>query len=272
MTTRDPRDLVYVGDAHLEAEGEALDAFVAFLHHLGDTADRVVLMGDLFNLWIGMRDLERPHQRRVVGALADLRRRGVAVHYVEGNRDYRVRDAYVGHALDSSGDEGRVDRAGGRSLFAIHGDLTNEQDRQYRTWRRLSRSAPMWWGFRAFPPGRRLIWAERLEARLRRTNRDYKGSFPEAAVRHYAARWLARGHDAVVLGHFHVERDLIAEAPSPPGRILVLPEWTSSRRHLRVTPDGTIAFVDSGLSPRNAQGQTLGAPVPPQPFSARTEK
>jgi hypothetical protein len=31
----------------------------------------------------------------------------------------------------------------------------------------------------------------------------------------------------------------------PAGRILVLPEWKATRRHLRVGADGQIAFVDA---------------------------
>lgn len=89
--------------------------------------------------------------------------------------------------------------------------------------------------------------AEALESRMRASNPAFKGWFPEQAVRDYAASFLARGHDALVLGHFHVERDLKALPPSPPGRILVLPEWKGSRRHLRVTPEGDIRFVDSPL-------------------------
>ena len=55
------------------------------------------------------------------------------------------------------------------------------------------------------------------------------------------------GHDVVVLGHFHEEHRLEAVPPSPPGRVFVLPEWKTSRRHLRVTADGDVAIVDSSI-------------------------
>ena len=73
---------------------------------------------------------------------------------------------------------------------------------------------------------------------MRRSNARFKAAFPEAVVRRYAEGFLRQGHDAVVLGHFHVERAL-------DGRIFVLPEWKESRRHLRVSPDGEIGFADS---------------------------
>jgi len=232
------KDLVFIGDVHLEAEGPDLDAFVALLRRLGDSAARIVLAGDLFNVWLGARDLERPHQTRVVRTLEELRGRGVVVRYLEGNRDYRVSGAYVGTALDDAPADGLVERVGRRSIFAIHGDLANPADRQYRAWRRFSRSAPVWGAFRALPAPVRLRLSDRIEAAMRRSNARFKASFPAEVVRQYASGFLAQGHDAVVLGHFHVEREM-------EGRIFVLPEWKESRRHLRVDGEGSIAFVDS---------------------------
>ena len=181
-------------------------------------------------------------QTTVVAKLAELRRRGVVVRYLEGNRDYGIARCYTGVAVDEASDAGLVERFGGTSLFAAHGDGINPADRQYRLWRRVSRSAPVWWMFRLVPATRRARLAEALERRLRATNVGFKSHFPESAVRSWAARHLAAGHDAVVLGHFHVELDLTAAGR---GRILVLPEWKGSRRHLQVRTDGSLAFVDS---------------------------
>ncbi len=238
-------DLVLLGDVHLDRDDPDLGAFLRFLEAIAPTTRRLVLVGDLFNLWIGRRELEQPHQRAVIEALEALRRRGLVVRYVEGNRDYRIGPAYSGTGLDDATDLGIVERWGGVSLYVAHGDLANERDRRYRAWRRVSRSGPVWMAFNALPRARRLRLAEGLEARLRATNAAYKREFPEASVRGYAARRLQEGHDAVVLGHFHVERDLAARPPSPPGRILILPAWKGSRRHLRVSAEGEVSFVDS---------------------------
>lgn len=238
----DGKDLVFIGDAHLEAMDEPCRDFIAFLEGLGQTAQRIVLMGDLFNLWLGLRELEHPYQTAVVRKLAELRRHGVVVRYLEGNRDYRIGAAYAGFAVDDANEDGIVEHFAGHKLFAVHGDLANLADRQYRRWRRLSRSGVVWRLFNLFPRRRRRRLAETLEARMRSTNLDFKQVFPEAAVRAYAAPYLEASHDAVILGHFHVEQDLRVETG---GRILVLPEWKESRRHLRVGPAGEVEFVDS---------------------------
>jgi UDP-2,3-diacylglucosamine hydrolase len=234
-------DLVFVGDVHLDRDDPDLPAFLAFLERLGPSSRRIVLMGDLFNLWLGRRELEQPHQTAVLERLAGLRRRGVSVRYLEGNRDYRIGPCYGGGALDDSTDHAIVETCGGRRLVAVHGDLANPHDRNYRRWRWFSRLGLVWGLFNLVPRSQRMRWANSMERRLRSSNPEFKGEFPEAAVREYAATLLGEDDDALVLGHFHLELDL---AP-PPHRVLVLPEWKGSRRHLRVTSAGEIGFVDS---------------------------
>ncbi|HEX6852068.1 MAG TPA: metallophosphoesterase [Candidatus Polarisedimenticolaceae bacterium] len=236
------RDLVFIGDVHLDRDDPDLTAFLAFLEALVPTTERIVLMGDLFNLWIGSEELEQPHHRAVIDQLASMRRRGLVVRYLEGNRDYRVGARHAGGALEDASEEGFEERHAGRRLWCAHGDLVNVRDRQYRTWRRVSRSRAAWAVFSLVPRRRRLAFAESLERRMRGTNLGMKRAVPEELLRAYAAPRFAAGFDAVVLGHFHVELDVRDEGK----RILVVPEWKGSRRHLRVGADGTIAFVGGG--------------------------
>ena len=239
------RDVVFVGDVHLDAGDSDLGPFCAFLRSLAGSVVTIVLLGDLFNLWIGRPELEGDHHREVLDAIRDLRAAGVAVDYVEGNRDYRIADLHLGRSLDRVTTSGIDVTCGDVRIHAVHGDLANPRDRQYRAWRAVSRSAPFWWLFRVVPRGRRLALVESLERRMRGSNLHHKTVFPEDDVRRYAAGLLAGGRDAVVLGHFHERHELQASPPSPPGRIVVLPLWKDARQHLRVRPDGEFLFESS---------------------------
>jgi len=237
--------LAFVGDVHLDRDDPDLDDFLAFLERLGKRCGRIVLMGDLFNLWIGQQRLEQPHHRAVVDTLTAMRAAGVVVRYLEGNRDYRIGPCYAGTAVDDATLDGIEESCGGRRLFAVHGDLANRADRQYRTWRAVSRSRLLWGVFNLLPPGRRGRMAERAEQRMRATNLGFKREFPERMVRDYGSGFLAAGYDVVVLGHFHVEKRLVVTTPDVAGEIFVLPMWKDSRRHLEVSSSGEIEFVDS---------------------------
>jgi len=234
-------DLVFVGDVHLDRDDRDLSAFVSYLRSLGGSARRIVLMGDLFNLWIAAKDVEQDHHRVVTSCLATLRSGGTQIHYLEGNRDYRIAGAHEGAVFDAVSDIGLREDWGSRSIWAAHGDLVNREDLQYRAWRRVSRSTPFWWLFSAIPHRRRFAIAESIESRMRATNVEMKRAFPEGLVRAYAAPHLSSPGSAVVLGHFHVEKELRA-GPDGTGRIFVLPEWKGSRRHLRVTAGGDMRF------------------------------
>jgi len=238
-------DLVFIGDVHLDDDDPHLPAFLELLDDLASSASRVVFLGDLFNLWIGRRELARSHQIAVAGRLRELRARGVVVRYIEGNRDFRVGECFGGDLFDDVSNGGIEERFGGRRIWAIHGDLANAADRQYRAWRRLSRTSVVWWLFNLVPRRRRLRLAEAAETRMRTSNTGFKRAFPEEVVRAYGRSFLREPGDIVVLGHFHVEKDLRLDPPGVEGRVLVLPEWRSSRRHLRVTDGGAVSFIDS---------------------------
>jgi UDP-2,3-diacylglucosamine pyrophosphatase LpxH len=237
-------DLVFIGDVHLDRDDPDLPAFLGYLRGLPPRAGRVVLMGDLFNLWIGAPEQEQAHHLKVIACLRELRASGTEVHYLEGNRDYRIARAHEGGAFDVVGDLGLREDWGGRRIWASHGDLVNRNDVQYRTWRRVSRSSAAWWVYSAIPRSRRFAIAESVERKMRATNVSMKGAFPEALVRQYAFKHLHDSGSAVVLGHFHVEKELRA-GPDDGGRIFVLPEWKGSRRHLCVSSTGTMRFEDS---------------------------
>lgn len=237
-------DLVVVGDVHLDRDDADLAAFLTYLRGLPPRAGRIVLMGDLFNLWIGAAELEQDHHRAVVACLTQIRAEGTEVHYLEGNRDYRIAQAHGGGAFDAVSDTGLCEDWAGRRIWAAHGDLVNRKDFQYRAWRRLSRSTPLWWLFSAVPKRRRFAMAESVEKSMRATNLAMKREFPEALIRDYAAPYLTTDGSSVVLGHFHIERELPG-GPDGSRRIFVLPEWKGSRRHLRVTGKGEMRFEDA---------------------------
>lgn len=215
-----------LADAHIGGPGGSAAELVAQLAALPDRGcTRLVLLGDLFQTWIGSRKFETPDVPPVVEALAALRRVGIRVDYIEGNRDFYIAGSPYAHAFDSIGRELAFEAAGSRYL-AVHGDGLNDRDRQYLFWRWLSKSAPV----RALILGTPRRFARRLvtrtEARLSRTNFKHKREIPERVIRDYAERRLTDGHDVLLLGHFHEERRWRVSG----GRVWLLEAWYTSRR------------------------------------------
>jgi UDP-2,3-diacylglucosamine hydrolase len=192
-----------IADAHLGGPGGPAGPLIAQLEALpAQGCRRLILMGDLFQAWVGFPRFETPEILAVVASLRDLRRQGIEVDYVEGNRDFFLAGSPYADAFDRIGLETSL-AVGGVRYLAVHGDGLNDRDWKYLFWRRLSKSAPVRFLVRNIP--RRLAhrMVHSTEKRLSQTNFKHRAAVPEAAIRRYAERRLAEGHDVLLLGHFH---------------------------------------------------------------------
>lgn len=237
-------DLVVVADSHMIRQDAELGRFVSFLDSLASDTSILYMLGDIFNIWLGSRRFEMDHMRPVLDALRRLSMAGVRVRYVEGNRDFHIAEGYLGDPFEAVVLVGEEIVFGGRRIWLTHGDLLNEADRQYRLWRRFSKSGPLWSLFSALPSGAGMRIGNALEDRLRGTNVRHKSYFPQAACETFGRKLVGSGFDRVLIGHIHMERVLDLESGGRSGRLISLPDWRSSHRYLRYTPDGEERFVD----------------------------
>ena len=215
-----------IADAHLGGPGGAPEPLLRQLDELpGAGCRRLVLLGDIFQVWVGDARFATPPIARLVDALRRLRQHGVRVDYVEGNRDFFLAGSPYADAFDEVAREVAFD-AGGRRCLAVHGDGLNDRDRRYRFWRWLSKSALSRLLVRGLPArlARRAVAS--TERRLADTNFKHKRRIPEEAIVRYGQRRLGEGHDLLLLGHFHEERRWRVAG----GEIWLLEAWFSSRR------------------------------------------
>jgi UDP-2,3-diacylglucosamine hydrolase len=215
-----------IADAHLGGPGGAPEPLLRQLDEIAAGGCRhLVLLGDLFQVWVGRRRFLTPEIERVVAALRRLRAGGVRVDYVEGNRDFFLAGSPCADAFDRVAREVAFD-AGSRRCLAVHGDGLNDRDRQYLFWRWLSKSALSRLLVSSLPAAlaRRAVGA--TERRLAETNFKHKRRIPEEAIVRYGERRLRQGFDLLLLGHFHEERRWRLGA----GEIWLLEAWFSSRR------------------------------------------
>jgi len=219
-----------VADAHVGGPGGPVEPLLDQLDGLAaaqpERPERLVLLGDLFQVWVGFDQYETPEIRRFLDAVGRVRAAGIPVHYIEGNRDFFLtRGRASRHAFDTIGNEFAFTTGGARYL-AVHGDGLNDRDRQYLAWRWLSKSAPSRLVIRHLPRSVVGRFVHSTERRLTGTNFKHKARIPEEAIRRYGTKRLAEGHDVLLLGHFHEARIW----PVAGGEIRLLEAWFTSRR------------------------------------------
>jgi UDP-2,3-diacylglucosamine hydrolase len=218
--------IALIADAHIGGPGGPAGPLIEQLRALpGQGCRRLILMGDLFQAWVSFPSFETPDIAAVVAALRDLRRQGIEIDYVEGNRDFFLAGSPYADAFDRVALETSF-TAGECRYLAVHGDGLNDRDWKYRFWRRVSKSAPVRFALRLIPRQLARRAVDSTEQRLSRTNFKHRAELPEDAIRRYAGRRLAEGYDVLLLGHFHEPRVWTVAG----GEVRLLDAWFRSRQ------------------------------------------
>lgn len=240
-------DVIVVADAHLDQQAQKLARFLSFLDFLRASPPQALyLLGDLFTIWLGTAKMQLPHQATVVAALRTLQAQGIRLTYVEGNRDYFLAPCYLHAPFQEIAAEHAQARIGDKRVYFAHGDLVNAHDQQYRLWRSISRNRLLYRGFECLPRAVAVHFVHYLERAFRETNQRQKAAFPAETCADYARRILETGYDAIILGHFHEERQQTFAINGQPKYLYVLPAWKDTPTYLRITAHGACVFQQFG--------------------------
>jgi len=215
--------VVVVGDVHLSPGHEGPAArFEAFLHALGPAVKTLVLLGDVFDYWVGRKQAADPFASRFLDALRGVAARGTKLAFVAGNRDYAF-DGADGLDVEVWPDVVRT-RWGTRTVVLTHGDLLCSADLRYQRMRRVLRSRAARATLAALPHAASTWLARGLRDLSEREVR--RKPYASMGLDYGLAKgWLdAYGADVVVAGHVHtgVHHRL---GGTPARDVLVLRDW-----------------------------------------------
>jgi UDP-2,3-diacylglucosamine pyrophosphatase LpxH len=223
-----------LADPHFERGDPALGTFKRWIDvFLAQDVPNLVLLGDLFHVWVGLPAVETDEQRAVLSTLGRAVAAGRQVVYLRGNRDYFIEGSLseAGILLQDQWDLG----APGELIRFEHGDLINSSDQNYLRWRELSHSATVSALFQLLPPARQRALAHKLERSLGNTNAYYKTYRPERELNQWASRLASQGVRTAVLGHFHVDESTRLSGVD----IRFVPQFREDGAFLRVGADGS---------------------------------
>lgn len=239
-----------IADLHLDVDAgpsaEPVLEFLAFLER-AHGAPALVVLGDLFEYWLGKSQANSPGGRAVLTALAGF---PGALYFVPGNRD-----VLAGSELEATGltlaPDGLVAEVGeGERLLLLHGDELCIRDASYLRLRRWLRRPAVRVVLRALPAtvGRGI--AQRLRSHSKKAvpakaPLDVTQDLGEAALRLRAAFATQ-----LVVGHAHAFRDVVLESERGSegqvgGRFCVLDAFGGDRDTLRIGKLGQLEFVSS---------------------------
>ena len=229
-----------IGDSHIGLGDGSEKPVNAWLDRLAAHEPKALyLNGDLFHYLIAHDKFRTPSVTKVMAKFRELRDRGVAIHYVEGNRDFFLKGSFVEDFVTDVAFEYAIP-AGAKKYLVVHGDMINDRDWQYRFWRRTSKNPVMKLGVRMIPKNIARTIVDRIEKRLARSNFKHKQRLPLELMKAYGEKRGAEGYTDVVFGHFHNKLVL----PTERATVTVLPAWYESGEAMRIDPaTGAADFV-----------------------------
>ena len=191
----------FISDLHLDGSRPAATA--AFLQWLRGPAlelDRLYILGDLFEYWIGDDDPD-PHHREVREALRDYTRQMPRVWFIAGNRDFQIGpDFALETGVQLLPDPSLIEVAG-TSVLIGHGDLLCTDDISYQRFRRFARHPLVLRFYRAMPFFIRCKLVDEARSRSHKLKldktpdiMDVNQDAVEANLRRYRVHTLLHGH------------------------------------------------------------------------------
>lgn len=229
-----------IGDSHIGL-GDGSDGPVsAWLDRLVALRPRALyLNGDLFHYLIAHPKFKTASVEKVMTKFREVRDRGIAIHYVEGNRDFFLRNSFVEDAVTDVGMEYAIG-AGTNRYLIVHGDMINDRDWPYRFWRSASKNPLSRLGVDLIPKKMARNFVDSVEQRLSKSNFKHKSRLPLEMMEAYGRRRSKDGFTHVVFGHFHHKLTMAAGKAT----VTVLPPWYETGEAMRIDPaTGAFDFV-----------------------------
>lgn len=246
--------ILFISDLHLDGARPAItEQFIEFLDTDASQAERLYVLGDLFEAWIGDDDPD-PDKQRVIRALRALTAR-VPCFVMHGNRDFLLGTRFCANTGAKLIDDGTVIDVYGRRVLLLHGDTLCTDDHSYQRLRRTVRNPLVQLILRSLSLKQR----QRLAAKMRAGSQAHIDAMDKAQpyimdVNADAVTAAFRAHrvDCMIHGHTHRPAIHALTVDGQPATRIVLGDWYEQGSVLRWTPHG---YELAGLK-RGSPGET----------------
>ncbi|MNJ99758.1 UDP-2,3-diacylglucosamine hydrolase [compost metagenome] len=223
----------FISDIHLktakERNGEILLRFLRSLLQRNPSQIHLFMLGDIFDLWVGGHEYFAKKFEPLTQALADLKKAGARITYIEGNHDVHVEGYFQKKLGVEVFVEAQYYDIDGLKVRCEHGDLINLSDEKYLKYRSIIRN-PWIKPLGNLIPGQ--FW-EYIGNRASKKSRARSGEYRSRNEEQLAL--MIRGHaikaysekpfDVIISGHMHVFDDHMVDINGKPVRSVNLGSW-----------------------------------------------
>lgn len=237
----------FIADLHLsENRPHLLALFRQFMQEQAPEAEKLYILGDLFDFWIG-DDEQSNLISEVQQLIRHLTEQGVPCYFQHGNRDFLIGKKFANACGLTLLPTYQVIDLYGTPTLLCHGDTLCVDDVKYQHYRKKVHQKWRQWLFLHLPLKVRLNIAEKIRAKSRQ-DKQLKSTEIMDVNADFVQQMFAQFHVTQMI-HGHTHRQKHHEIP-PHFHRIVLGDWGETSSLLEVTPH-SIEFINDTLRRKN---------------------
>ena len=237
----------FIADLHLsENRPHLLALFRQFMQEQAPEAEKLYILGDLFDFWIG-DDEQSDLISEVQQLIKHLTEQGVPCYFQHGNRDFLIGKKFANACGLTLLPTYQVIDLYGTPTLLCHGDTLCVDDVKYQHYRKKVHQKWRQWLFLHLPLKVRLNIAEKIRAKSRQ-DKQLKSTEIMDVNAAFVQQMFAQFHVTQMI-HGHTHRQKHHEIP-PHFHRIVLGDWGETSSLLEVTPH-SIEFINDTLRRKN---------------------
>lgn len=229
--------ILLISDLHLSEERPDITAaFLSFLDQKIEGCERLYILGDLFDVWIG-DDAMGEFEHLIAKNIKQLQARGISVYLMHGNRDFSIDSVFCKLAGCILLKDPTLTDFYGIPVLLSHGDFLCTQDIGYQRLRQFYRNPFVLFFLKKLPLVIRKYIGRKLRAKSAIKKKNKIASImdvtPDAVID------LLEKYKVQLLVHGHTHRPAVHElmANQKPAKRIVLGDWEPQGMILKVTPE-----------------------------------
>lgn len=239
---------LFISDLHLRPEQpEQIQQAVNFLNQHTQGVEKLYILGDLFNTWLG-DDIVADEFQPLINALSNLKQSGVKTYLMVGNRDFMLGSEFTERCGCTVLNDPTVITLDGVKLLLMHGDSLCTDDKSYQRYRRWTQNRFLQWCFLSLPASRRQAISDKIKQKSREQKQHKSAMIMD--VNQQAVETSMRQFKVHYLLHGHTHRPAIHQLANGSKHRIVLGDWDQNVSYLKYS-DGKITLFDPRLP--NAQ-------------------
>lgn len=233
-----------ISDVHLSSMASPTGEAMLFLVRKAQSeCDLFIILGDLFDLWLGEGEYFKKQYETLIAELKKLKKT-CRIVYFEGNHDLHLKKFWE----DELGFEVFVSpqllEYKGLRIWAEHGDEINREDRDYLFLRWFLRTPPIKFIIYNLPSKISNLIGKKASS----VSRQYTEKLENKSIeifRQYAQTLIqTKDFDLLLVGHTHITDDFTFEYRGRLRRLINLGSWYSEPHYLEIASSKDIKIIN----------------------------